>query len=109
MSTFPKLRRDGNRARVMAPVTRVHTVPGGSPIRVPSITHDTIRSNCYLGGFAEVSTIKVFEGDVESSKFRVRGRRSEATAFNIAVLVVAYEILVDAAYFQRKDLQGVSR
>ncbi len=31
VSTFPKLRRDGNRARVTAPVTRVHTVPGGSP------------------------------------------------------------------------------
>ena len=34
VSRFPKLCRDGNRARVMAPVTRVHTVPGGSPTAV---------------------------------------------------------------------------
>ena len=38
MSTFPKLRRDGNRAHVTAPVTRVHTVPGGSPILDTSLS-----------------------------------------------------------------------
>ena len=44
-----------------------------------------------------------------SSGYEDGVRSLEVTAFDIAVLVVACEVLVDTAYFQRKDLQGVSR